>query len=376
MFHGTVEDLRQYSEEWNRESGKLRHPPRELLDIFINENCLGFTRLSQTSFIFFMTHKTLSFTRFKPRGFGKSLTAVLILHIFAASGFPQDQQARQIQQDPQSSPLKIMTYNIWNGFDWGKDSVRMEKCITWIKSQEPDVLALQELCGYTENKLKENAKRWGHPYVQLLKTEGYPTALTSKKPIRLKEKTVGPFWHGLLHCETYGIDFYVVHLSPSDCNIRLKEARLITDRIEKNQHDSFIILGDFNSLSPFDGILLEANTDLRKRSRPENDNNYSNLRMGEFDYSVMSEFLACPAVDLCLGKMDLDHAYTFPTPALIGKYEQTAETIIQYRVRIDYILASPSLALSCRKVAVFNQEDTHLLSDHFPVMAEFLIIKE
>jgi endonuclease/exonuclease/phosphatase family metal-dependent hydrolase len=309
----------------------------------------------------------MSSRRINPRGIGKSITVIFILHVFAAFGFPQD---------PQSFPLKIMTYNIWNGFEWGKDSVRREKCITWIKSHEPDVLALQELCAYTEEKLREDAKKWGHPYVQLLKTEGYPTALTSKRPIRLIEKIVEPFWHGLLHCETYGINFYVVHLSPADCNIRLTEARLITDRIKHNENDTFIILGDFNSFSPSDGIWLEVNADLKNRSRPKNENNYSNLRMGEFDYSVMSEFLACPAVDLCLGKVDLQGAFTFPTPALIGKYKHTAETIIQYRVRIDYILASPSLALACRKVDVFNQEDTYLLSDHFPVMAEFLIIQE
>jgi hypothetical protein len=37
-----------------------------------------------------------------------------------------------------------MTYNIWNGSDRGKDSVRFENTLKWIKSQEPDVLALQE----------------------------------------------------------------------------------------------------------------------------------------------------------------------------------------------------------------------------------------
>ena len=62
--------------------------------------------------------------------------------------------------------------------------------------------------------------------------------------------------------------------------------------------------------------------------------------------------------------------------ALIGKFNQTAQTVIQYRVRIDYILASPALALTCKKAKVFNGEDTHLLSDHYPVMAEFEIMKQ
>lgn len=283
-------------------------------------------------------------------------------------------QASAQTQEPYS--LKIMTYNIWNGFDWGKDSLRRQNCFDWITDQEPDVLALQELCGYTEEKLKEDALKWGHPYVLLLKTEGYPTALTSKSPINLKERTVEPFWHGLLHCETRGIDFFIVHLSPADCNIRLEEARLITQRIKEIESDSYIILGDFNSISPFDAYWVENSTDLRTKLLNNKNEKYSNLRLGEFDYAVISKFLACPAVDVCLGRLELHHAYTFPTPALIGKFNQTSQTIIQNRERIDYILASPSLAKLCRKVEVFNQHATHTLSDHYPIMAEFTIIQK
>ncbi len=75
-----------------------------------------------------------------------------------------------VAQSPLTSNLRIMTYNIWNGFDWGKDSIRKESTIEWIKSQKPDVLALQELCNYTEEMLKEDALKWGHQHVQLLKT--------------------------------------------------------------------------------------------------------------------------------------------------------------------------------------------------------------
>lgn len=295
----------------------------------------------------------------------KIYSMLFLLLMFATHGSAQEE----------TRALRVMTYNIWNGFEWGKDTLRKQDCMEWIKSQEPDVLALQELCGYTEEQLKTDALEWGHGHVVLLKTEGYPTALTSNRPIELKERAVAPFWHGLLHCETYGIDFYVVHLSPSDCNFRLDEARGISDRIRKNQRDSYIILGDFNSFSPFDGYRVEENQELRNRYRQSSNDKYSNLRMGEFDYAVISEFLACPALDLCLGKMDLQDAFTFPTPALIGKFNQTAQTVIQYRVRIDYILASPPLALACKKVQVFNQEETHLLSDHFPMVAEFEILQ-
>jgi endonuclease/exonuclease/phosphatase family metal-dependent hydrolase len=193
----------------------------------------------------------------------KSSLLVLIVLVFV--GFAE-------AQIPKTANLRIMTYNIWNGFDWGKDSIRRENTIEWIKSQKPDVL------------------------------------------------------------------------------------------------------GDFNSLSPLDAYWMEKNTALKNRILQNKNEKYSNLRMGEFDYSVISEFLACPAVDLCLSRIELHEAYTFPTPVLIGKFNHTSQTIIENRERIDYILASPALEKTCKKVEIFNQEETHMLSDHYPMMAEFKII--
>ncbi|WP_430812254.1 MULTISPECIES: endonuclease/exonuclease/phosphatase family protein [unclassified Carboxylicivirga] len=282
--------------------------------------------------------------------------------------------ARALETNKQAQKtIKVMTYNIWNGFDWGKDTERKANLIEWVKKQKPDVLALQELCGYTEDQLKEDAMQWGHQYVQLLKTKGYPTALTSNQPIRLKEKSIKPFWHGLLHCETYGIDFYIVHLSPADSDFRLKEAKLITEKIDNSNSDSYIILGDFNSHSPFDANWLENKDELRAKLLGKKKSKYSNLRNGEFDYSVISEFLACPAIDVCLNRTETKDAFTFPTKALIGKYSATKKSVERDRERIDYILASPKLAKMCNKVQIYNQEATRFLSDHYPMTAVFYL---
>lgn len=294
---------------------------------------------------------------------------VMVMAMVLSIGF-------SFSQNLEAYNVKIMTYNIWNGFDWGKDSIRKKNCIKWIKSKNPDILALQELCGYDEEQLKKDALKWGHKYVLILKTEGYPTALTSNKPISLIERALDSFWHGLLHCKTYGIDFFIVHLSPSDCTIRLNEAEQITKRIKKIKNDSFVVLGDFNSLSPFDAVWLEQNDSLKVTYKPKNGNENTNLRLGEFDYSVISTFLSAPAVDVCLGKIELNKNYTFPTPALVGKYNNTLQTVMQKRERIDFILASPSMAKSCINVEIFNSDETGLLSDHYPMMAKFYILKE
>ncbi|WP_420601848.1 endonuclease/exonuclease/phosphatase family protein [Flagellimonas sp.] len=290
------------------------------------------------------------------------LLSALLFVLITLGGFAQNEK----------ETLKVMSYNIWNGFEWGKDTERKANCIEWIKSKKPDVVALQELCGYDEQMLKEDALKWGHQYVQLLKTEGYPTGLTSNRPVELVERKLDSFWHGMLHCKTYGIDFYVVHLSPADAKFRLREAKMIVQDIQKNQSDNYVILGDFNANSPFDAYALEKNNGLREKYRPKSDAKHSNLLNGNFDYSVIGQFLACPAVDLALNKVDMvTQGYTYPTPGLVGKYNNTDKSIVANRVRIDYIFASPNLANTCKAFNIFNQQETHGLSDHYPVMAEF-----
>ena len=59
-------------------------------------------------------------------------------------------------------PLKEISYNIWNSFDFRKDVERKNNVIDWFVDQKPDVVALQELCGYNEETLLEDAKKWGH----------------------------------------------------------------------------------------------------------------------------------------------------------------------------------------------------------------------
>src|SRR5665811_1944138 len=79
------------------------------------------------------------------------------------------------------STLKIMSYNILDGYDHGKDSLRQDKAVDFIQSQKPDVVALQELVGFTPESLKEFARSYGHNYSVILKEKGYPVGLTSNQ---------------------------------------------------------------------------------------------------------------------------------------------------------------------------------------------------
>ncbi|MCC8152748.1 MAG: hypothetical protein LIP01_00125 [Tannerellaceae bacterium] len=83
---------------------------------------------------------------------------------------------------------KILSHNIWDGFE--DEPERKVKFINWVKEQDPDIMAYQELCGFTEKDLAEMAVQYGHPYVVIAKEEGYPVGLSSKEPIELIYKQI------------------------------------------------------------------------------------------------------------------------------------------------------------------------------------------
>ena len=269
--------------------------------------------------------------------------------------------------------LKVISYNIWNGFDWGKDTLRHQKFLAWAAFQKADVLALQELCGYTQSKLAKDAKAWGHNYAIILKEDGYPVGLTSKWPIKLLGKYREGMWHGMLHAQTAGIDFFVVHLSPADWKTRNREAQIITHLMDSLSNEEFLVLGDFNALSPMDEELNRGKKSLLARYKMGDANNekYQNLRHGYWDYTTMSTFFASGLMDVSMPYIDPSERFSFPAPALMNIW-QTESEIIRHRHRIDYILASPGLSKQCVYSRILNGPETGALSDHYPVVAHFI----
>lgn len=277
----------------------------------------------------------------------------------------------QPKKDSQTKEqFKVISYNIWNGFDWGKDVARKEKTLSWIKSQNADVVALQELCGYTKEQLKQDAMQWGHAYVEILKTDGYPVGITSNKPIETKERIFDKMHHGALFCRTWDIDFVVVHLSPFSHAKRNEEANIILERLNEGVEKGCIVLGDFNAVSPFDADLYKTNSTLipSMKESEKKHMHVQNLHHGQLEYGAISKFLSLPLIDLVqMHTSGLDQRISCPSQVFedkpgVGRHPES--------VRIDYILASPKLAKVCVNAKVANLEETYYLSDHYPVVVE------
>ncbi|MDX1365650.1 MAG: endonuclease/exonuclease/phosphatase family protein [Arenibacter latericius] len=269
--------------------------------------------------------------------------------------------------------VKVISYNIWNGFDWGKDTDRKKEFIDWVNTQNPDVFALQELCGYTKEKLLQDARNWGHNYAEILKTDGYPVGITSKEPIEVKQKILDNMHHGALHCKVYGIDIFVIHFSPFNHQKRREEVDIILDQLSSLsiEQDKYLVLGDFNALSPFDAYLYKNKKELleSKRATERKHNHVRNLLDDELEYGVIGALLGYPLIDVVQRNTSTwEDRLSFPTKVF---ETEKGEGPSENSTRIDYIFSSPFLAKQCINAAVLNKKETHYLSDHYPILAEF-----
>ncbi|MBN1900872.1 endonuclease/exonuclease/phosphatase family protein [Candidatus Sumerlaeota bacterium] len=259
-------------------------------------------------------------------------------------------------------PLTIITYNVLYGFNHQNN---MKEGAEWIKNMNPDVLALQELNDFNEQKLSELARQWNHNYAVILKEDGFPVGLTSKTPIEVIAKRLDGFHHGYLHGKTAGIDFLVIHLSPHDYLFRQKEADMLSEKIQKllAEKRHVVALGDFNSFSASDKSRTDAKTELLERQKKG-----KNLNNGKFDYSVMKRFKDAGLIDICDKMLPDTDADRFSFPTKIVDYAENEEDQKKFARRIDYIWMDANLAKNATQAFVPRDEVLNSISDHFPVI--------
>ena len=308
-------------------------------------------------------------THIKLRG---TFLAFMMLSLFSLEVHAQESWERNIISGKEK--VRIISYNILNGFSNLKDTDRVERFVSWVKEKDPEVVALQELTGFKQADLEKLAKQYGHPYAVILKENGYPVGLTSKKPIVRENRITEGFWHGVLHANTYGIDMMVVHLSPADWKYRQREAKAICKYIEEQKLEKYMIMGDFNAHSPHDADELETHTGLIHTTimRDAKSKQSQNMRDGRFDYSTLSIFLSRPLEDVCRMFVEAKKRTTFPARILSHWYKN--ENLHTNRgERLDYILVSPNLLDSCVEGMIWNGEDTDYLSDHYPIGIDIML---
>lgn len=276
---------------------------------------------------------------------------LFLLSLFVFTGANAQNLERDWRTDRQK--IKIISYNIMDGFSNGADKDRIARFAAWVKEQSPDVLALNELCGFTEAKLKELAAGYGHPYAAIVKENGYPVGLTSKTPIQVIDRKIDGYGHGLLHCKVLNMDFLVTHLNPSDRLKRKQEADNIVNYITDNRLTDCLLMGDMNAHSPFDASWTDEHLE---------------------NYAVISTFMAASLHDICYMFTADAQRYSYPTRILVSSPK--GEALRRQQERIDFIFVTDSLRPNCVDAQIYNGSDTDYLSDHYPVGISMFIPKE
>jgi len=232
----------------------------------------------------------------------KRLIYILLLAMLAVSCVEkQDPQTKQIGNiefdvtgNVEADTLRVITYNILEGMTNDKNNGR-KNFFEWVRRQDPDVFALQEVNNVSESDLKTWAKNWGHDYVvtNIKSNDSYPVAMTSRYPITVRKKfdDSESCSHGCIFASVKGVNFVVLHLwamsypfgSSKDGSVigefqkdknndldhdgdvdgddyRIHEIQLYMGKTIKAYPDEkfWLMMGDFNSSSPYDKQYISS----------------------------------------------------------------------------------------------------------------------
>lgn len=256
----------------------------------------------------------------------------------------------------------VITWNVLRGF---LDRTQVEAAQTWLDAQAPDVVALQEVNGFTEARLLETARAWGHGHAVMAKESGYPVALTSRTPIEVMERRLEGMHHGYLHARTAGLDVVVVHLHPGDWAFRRREVAVLTPLIQRltAAGREVVVLGDFNAHHPLDCAHLDGQTPLRERRA----GGKNLIDQRTFDYGVLARFAEAGVADAAyrvLGE-EATSGGTFPSRVL--GHSKTPEAQAGFLERIDFILLSPAAMARATAATMPRGGVLDEVSDHYPV---------
>ncbi len=301
-----------------------------------------------------------------------SLTILLLVGLMLVASACQPTAAvPDVEPIPVRRPEGSLRVASLNVLRWCMaDDVRRQRMAHWLTVQRPDVVALQELNGCSEESLRISAGQWGHEYTAFLDNQGDPLGLTSSAPITDVVMTREGFFYGLLEGQTHGLRFFVVHLHPWSRESRQQEMALLLEKVEKARAAGaeVVVIGDFNALSPSDS-QLHANGQLRSETAlADLWVGIDNMRDGELDYSVMERMDNGQLVDLTrVFQPEARQRVSYPTP-LEGKRGQELR---DSQRRLDYVFVSPALAERTVWAGVVIDDSTHWLSDHYPLIADF-----
>lgn len=265
--------------------------------------------------------------------------------------------------------IKILSYNVLYGLQ--KDTINIERYKSLLRDIDPDIVATQEMNGWTQKTLEDLAGSYGHPYALQSKEAGYPVALTSKTPLINFRKVTENMLHSYIYAKIRGIHIFVVHLSPATYKKRLEEAEnVLAQAKEISAREPILIMGDFNALDASDSAYYGEEVYRMLKGREEKYPHIRNLNQGRLDYSVMNKFREAGFKD-AYKLMKNEFTGSMPTSKDgEGNINPNHPGVTR---RIDYIWCNTTAAKYLTRCVILKNELTRVISDHYPVYAEFTL---
>jgi exodeoxyribonuclease-3 len=254
-----------------------------------------------------------------------------------------------------------MTYNVLTGGQDDGDPARLALIAETIRSVAPDILILNECNGFESEgyrTLYRLEAELGMRGVLAPAQSGFHVALFIRRGRLLETRLLNREVHHAVLAATLEIDGGVLrvigaHLNPFGGDARLLEVQHLI-RFIREEH--VFILGDLNSLSPHDiGTCQPERWLPRRRARhvlPESG--------GRIDTRAISALEGAELVDVFRSR---------------GAAEPTALTrrgadSDDYKVRIDYVFASPRAAERVTHAERVTGARVEAASDHYPLFLD------
>ncbi|NDV70151.1 endonuclease/exonuclease/phosphatase family protein [Dysgonomonas sp. 25] len=301
----------------------------------------------------------------------KILSFLLLCSLFAPDVAAQEKKT-----------FKLISYNVY----WGmrQDSTENKsKFAEWIRQQDPDIIALQEMNGFTAqnpefapkgsnpNNLQKLAESYGHPYVYIVREPApdgsisFPVAITSKYPIVNVTRTVENASHGFITAEIEGFHFVVTHFHPFSSEKRGYEIDQILATVKSKPAGwKWLLMGDLNSVSPLDRSEYDNNLlrDFIREDRKKRPHNKNLGKDDELDYTIQQRILDFGFVDA----FKMFYPQFVPSAPTKLFYDQS-----KHPLRYDYLYVSKNMQKDVVKCEIIKDDFTDVYSDHYPVMLIF-----
>lgn len=286
--------------------------------------------------------------------------AITLLISFSSTAFAQQS----------GSTLSFLSYNVYHGFN--NDSTIRSQYVNWVKKLDPDIIAYQELNGYTQDSLEVLAAKYDHPYAILNTGVTHPIGITSRYPIVMVQQVTTNMWHSYLYGNINGVHVFVTHLSPFEVKLRRADIdRVIAHTKLISPEQKIIVAGDFNALAAKDSAnysqaflnaLLKSNGRLEPKSGlpiVKYKTIYrDNLNNDRIDYTVTDRMLTAGFSD-AFYLTNKHYKVSAPT-----KGHATKNSWLK---RIDYIWVNQAAANRVTEADIIHDAVTDRISDHYPV---------